>query len=81
MLLRTEVENRGQLWIETENTTDTSTVGSQEATATANGAGEDGTNSEAAGTSGHSDATTYATPANEASGNRDEENEEAGVYL
>ncbi|RJE24751.1 hypothetical protein PHISCL_02896 [Aspergillus sclerotialis] len=81
MLLRAEVENRGQLWIEVENPTDANAVGNQEMRATANGADADGTGPEAVTTDVHHGSTSRGTPANEPSGNRNEENEQDGVYL
>lgn len=81
MLLRAEVENRGQRWIEVENPADATAVGNQETSTTANGANADGTPSEAVRTDAHHDSTSHGTPTNEPSGNRNEENEEDGVYL
>lgn len=52
-LLKAEVENRGQLWIEVENATDARTDGSQ-TTSTVNGASRDATGSSAHDPSGGS---------------------------
>lgn len=81
MLLKTEVENRGQLWIEVENSTDASTDGGgQGPPPTINGTAGDSATSGAAGADTHHDTTTRGTSANDSSGNTNEGDGD-GVYL
>lgn len=66
-LLKTEVENRGQLWIEVEDAADASTEGGQGTSTTVNGTGE-------------GSAAARGTSAGANSGNTNEERED-GVHL
>lgn len=79
MLLKTEVENRGQLWIEVENSTNAGTDGGQGPPPTVNGAA-DRAISGAAGANTHDDTTARGTSANGSSGNTNEGDGD-GVYL
>lgn len=78
LLLKAEVENRGQLWVEAENMADADAGEDQGASATINGAGSDGN---ALGELGTGTRSVPAPSANADLRNINEQAEENGVYL
>lgn len=80
MLLKTEVENRGQRWVEAEDSTDAGTDRGQGPPTTVNGASENNATSGVAGANTRHDTTARGTSTTGSSGNTNEEDRN-GVYL